>query len=624
MSKIEPERLNKEELEYEISIRGASPKGTVKDYCKVLRELLVLESTGHTFEVQQKYEPENEIKICQTKITELEAMLKESLTTTSKRKIATKLAHVLARIQRISTVDSSLTEERSNLLTQSLQLMSDFKSKETLTIESPKIPAELILHQNISTGQNDSATASSTPSKCSQSGTPLKSSQSADTNSDLTTVLKNLHLEQHHNFKSWNLKFSGRNDSRSLNAFLEQIEDTRNARGITEDQLFKGAFEFFEGEALVYYRAVKGQASDWKSLTNLFREEFFRDGNKKVWEQLKSRTQGTTESIAIYIAYMENLFGRLSFTVEEKVKLEIIKERIRPEYQLRLDLIDNIDSLDHLIKLGRKIEDTQRSIKNFTPPSLHKDAVEIDLEYKPLYSLSPDIDRSVKKLDTLQLNKQVTFDEYSDPKNEHRRSSSRNSSRSSRNGSTDRDCSLDRSRSKTRRSQKRSPSKVNYCSEIQSRNESRDRQLTSSHVDEDGSFHNRGRQLNRDSDYNINRDFSGNGHHSRERFDNRFRSNSRNRSYHQSRSNLADNHFRVRMSENSPRSSSKDRNFQSRDHHQRTKNSVERTSHNIVCFKCNGLNHFAKHCTIPTRRCYSCGFMGYTRLDCPNCQGNFH
>lgn len=54
-------------------------------------------------------------------------------------------------------------------------------------------------------------------------------------------------------------------------------------------------------------------------------------------------------------------------------------------------------------------------------------------------------------------------------------------------------------------------------------------------------------------------------------------------------------------------------------------NSNEPSSTNrkdLVCFKCNAKNHFARNCPSKVVKCYSCGNLGYTIRTCPKCSKN--
>lgn len=615
MYTIEPDRLLKEELEYEISLRGVQPQGTVKDLVKTLRELLKFEADGVSFKIDNKFKSDSELKICLDKIKDIEVLLKETFTQSLIRKLKTRLTHLVTRVQRIEPSTDEETLERSNLLTSVFKLLTDFNTKQDNFSKTPvsNVPSDLAFQQSM-LGQSSQPSISLAP----QANSTLNNFETTPTqNSQLASNFDALRIDSRYNFKSWGIKFTGKNDMLSLNAFFERIDDLCTARGVSKENLYKAAFEFFEGEALVYYRAVRHKASDWDSLANLFREEFFRDGDKKIWEQIKSRTQGETESIAIYVAYILNLFNRLSFSVNESMKLEIIRERIRPEYQSRLELIDNIDTLDRLIDLGRKIEDSRRKIGNFVPPTTNKNAIELDLEYKR------DKDQFRKKLDNIELEKSVTFDYRS-------RDSSLSSinSEQSKNRPNSRSRSISFDRKKSRNSMcsdisikddrvvknfkdnvKSSRDNNNY-ERYRDRDEVNQRASTSRDFDRHRDF-SRNRNFSRNRDFHTNRDFS------------RDRDSNRNFDRHRDFSITRDfraNERDLSRNRNYPTYNDRNRlNDRNKSNDYSNKNFADR---NITCFKCNGPNHFAKNCRSKAIKCYTCGLKGFTRNTCPTCQGN--
>lgn len=627
MLKIDPDRLIKEELEYEISIRGVQPQGGTKDLVKTLRELLNLESEGHSFKIEFNLVPREELTICQDKLNEIEKLFTEEVTTSWVRKVRTKLAHVLSRIERIIPSSDEDIALKSKLLTTSLDYLSKFKSSKESLQQVSDVPVDLIFQQSLLTKQGTSST-------------PIRREVvEEDTSLNLATQgLYNLQLESKLNIASWGLTFSGKGDTLSLNAFFERVDERCKAKGITKEQLFRAAPELFEGQALVYFRAIREKAKDWDTLRNLFREEFFRDGNKKIWEQIKSRTQGADESIAIYIAYMINLFNRLSIPVEESIKLDIIRERIRPEYQQKLYLFDDINSLDQLIKIGRRIEDTNRNIANFVPPSRDKNAIEVDLQYEY------EIQKSKKKLDNIQADKQVTFEnresnQYVDQNNvacnNNRDFRNENQLREnfigyghnrnqSRENSVDRDRNNSRERSLNRDDRYFSANRDSRFRDrdYRSRDDSRNRNNSRDRYQRDNS---------RNRNYGVNsfefRDIS------RERYYDRNVNRSRNNSNDRYRSNSKDNYRGIRRDNSSNRQpftidrhsnprentfqnqrSSRYDSFQSNSRQHRTT-----IDSNIRCYKCKGLNHMAKNCTSRTIRCYDCGSVGYTRNTCIHC-----
>lgn len=621
--KIDPDRLVKEELEFEISLRGINPTGNVTELASILRSLLKLESEGQHFTITYDRDPETELVICQKKVEEIEKSLLESVTNTWQRKVRSKLGHVLNRIEHIQPLDKKGKDKKSELLAIVLNTISQLTKKiKTSEFSTDVPPIDFAVEQKLFTG-SVSSTPKATPNiyQINASSQQNPTTQSSTSMEQVTDILKNLNLlDSKFNMKNFGIKFSGNNSSLSFNVFFERIQEIASARGITKDFLFRCASELFEGEALIYFRAVRDQANSWEDLMKLFRDEYFRDGDRKIFEQIKSRTQGEEETIAIYIAKMQRLFSFLSFSVDEKMKLEMIRSRLRPEYQLSFGLLENIDSINELIALGRKFEDTKRSVSKFVAPHFNENAVELDLEYTG----------AKKKLDNINLNKQVKF--------------SKKSSVSTNEILDD----FGSSKENSRRSRSRSSSK----SGINSRSRSRSRENFTSHCCNSLGGNERHNSRNYDNSLQFEHQHSRNsnvrpshfvGHNSNNRYS-RDRSFSRNRnqqcSPHQNQirhkneipivdtcsSNLSPNYCKrtseqytlnvnAKSFENVPNQSNSNVNSQSF-------NSFNKRNGNIVCFKCNGLNHFARNCTSSIVKCFSCGLVGFTKKSCPKCSLN--
>ncbi|KAJ8979039.1 hypothetical protein NQ317_005143 [Molorchus minor] len=187
----------------------------------------------------------------------------------------------------------------------------------------------------------------------------------------------------------WDLNFSGEKKGMSLNAFLQRVEELRVARHVSRDELFDTAVDLFKGKALIWYRAVRKEVNHWDDLVKLLREEFQPcDYNEKLFEEIKRRTQGSDESIGIYLSIMSAMFSRLTCPVGEDVQLKIIMRNISPFYQTQLGLVD-ITSITQLRTLGRKLEARREAVEAFSLPSRRStNALEPDLAYVGMASSS--------------------------------------------------------------------------------------------------------------------------------------------------------------------------------------------------------------------------------------------
>lgn len=129
---------------------------------------------------------------------------------------------------------------------------------------------------------------------------------------------------------------------------------------------------------------MRKTVDDWDSLANLLKEEFQPpDYDERLWDEIKNRTQGLSESIGIYYAVMINLFARLSEPISDEQRIKLLLRNIDPYYQKQLSLTD-VTSENQLLKLRRKIEKTKASIDNFVAPSRNTSSLEPDLAYNPV------------------------------------------------------------------------------------------------------------------------------------------------------------------------------------------------------------------------------------------------
>lgn len=161
----------------------------------------------------------------------------------------------------------------------------------------------------------------------------------------------------------WNVKFNGESN---LIEFLERVEELKEARGATEEDLFKGTVDLFEGQTLSWIRSQKNKIKSWKQLVAALKEiyipEEYDDG---VWDQIKARKQKQIEKVEIYVAQMQHLFDRLTVHPGEDVFLRYVRKNMLPEYRTQLALT-TIRNVDHLTSLCRKIKAAQPS--NFSRP----------------------------------------------------------------------------------------------------------------------------------------------------------------------------------------------------------------------------------------------------------------
>ncbi|KAL3286673.1 hypothetical protein HHI36_001170 [Cryptolaemus montrouzieri] len=75
--RLEPDRLNKEEVKFELTLRGMKPVGTFQELCKFLRNIVKLESEGNPFQFSYSRGPMQELEICKDNLKEVETFFNE-------------------------------------------------------------------------------------------------------------------------------------------------------------------------------------------------------------------------------------------------------------------------------------------------------------------------------------------------------------------------------------------------------------------------------------------------------------------------------------------------------------------------------------------------------------------
>lgn len=179
----------------------------------------------------------------------------------------------------------------------------------------------------------------------------------------------------------WNLSFDG--NSNVLVSFLERVEKLCQARGVTQEQLFTSALDLFKGKALIWFRSIKEQVASWEEIVRLLKHNFLPYDYDMLLDEIKARTQGKDEKVAIYIAVLENMFSRLSIPPREELKLRIISKNLQPAFSERL-LFLNIKTITDLKNACRLIEQNHRHTNKFKQPSVStSELIEPELTYIP-------------------------------------------------------------------------------------------------------------------------------------------------------------------------------------------------------------------------------------------------
>ncbi|KAJ3648957.1 hypothetical protein Zmor_020722 [Zophobas morio] len=390
-TKLNPNRLIKDELVYELMIRGVSSSGNVEDDRRLLREAYHL---GYAIK-NIHLEPQVELMLCKNKLEELLSRIltfKVANRTNDFDSIYTRLQHVLGRLRRLE-VEPVLQGKYEELHRTCLELMSRLRDVYEGSEETEQ--AEILLDDADKGGQ---PAGTSSPKviedlqkRVDEKIADLSTSSIRERLEDLTfeprvslppvaPVLPDA-LRQSELIGKLGLKFDG--ESTSLSAFIQRAEELCEARNILKEQLFKSAADILSGDALNFWRANKRRYRNWEDLVTGLKMAFQPyNYATRLWTEIRERTQHPSESVVSYISVMEELFARLPEIPSESTRLEIIRPNLLPYLQFELAL-KPVTTIEELMIYGRNLEEGRAVAARYKlPPPVSSQSLEPDLAFK--------------------------------------------------------------------------------------------------------------------------------------------------------------------------------------------------------------------------------------------------
>lgn len=431
--------MRKTEVVYELKIRGLSTEGVAGDVRKRLSQALATNVEVDAAAVNL-LEPEQELEECEGKYQDLTALLADyegNFADNESSRIVARLWHLYCRVERIpiGAAAPEVEESKAVLLRKSKEMLDTFEkataSRKLSEINEPKLSNDVAEHQNQPSqpvrqysglptlleldgketqedGLQQEKRRIEEEKKKIEEEKRMQEERWKRKELELQEQWKRMEMQKFSLGESpvstkreseqprredslskpryvpvykWGLKFDGQ--SQSIGAFLQRVEETRRARGVTPGELFDSAVDLFTGPALVWYRSTIGRINTWGTLCLEMKIVFQSpDHDIRLQQEIFNRVQGETEHIDLFIASMEGLYGRLSTTVQEDVRLRQIFHNLNPQLQDRLALFD-LTSIEQLRQLGRKAEAGRFRSTAVVGPSRKGAPLEPDLAYEP-------------------------------------------------------------------------------------------------------------------------------------------------------------------------------------------------------------------------------------------------
>lgn len=382
---IEINRLLKDELIYELKVRGVPPDSgaVVDDLRKLLRSNFKLMKSGIAQpQVAHPFTFAEDADGVKSVFADIENRLDNFNAENSGefKRIGAAVRHGLERIQRmkVSTADEKkfATEYRVKF-TEAYARAREF-------MKAAQAEVSILDFSLLNVSQTSGSGGANALLKPAQEEVAVDDNDISSESSDEDSFRRKPSVVRSPKIvpvREWNLTFSGDKDKMSLHSFLARVEELRGPRNVSKVELFDSAIDLFRGRALVWFRAMRRHLRDWDTLVSALKEEFLpRDYHRKLFDEIKKRTQGEKESIGTFIAAVLNMFDRLEGAVPEATKLKILLENVDPFYQPYLALAE-IDTVNNLLKFCRKLDDKRHLMKNFSRPPPRSQVLEPDLAY---------------------------------------------------------------------------------------------------------------------------------------------------------------------------------------------------------------------------------------------------
>lgn len=376
--KMQINRLDKDELEYELKIRGVG-LGNCEEMRRRLSSVLQMEKDGNSFKYPAyPYKFEQDSEAVQKKLEDMVEMVERfnnARNSGEAQKLQTKFSHVFGRLDNMDAESNSeLQDEKSNLLARALSLLEKFNLKisEFEKKANQPVPPRLNLLES-QVGAHTFQEGLVDVSRSSALDDVVQPRTAVNTGVTSKTIPPH----------KWDLKkFAGDVKGMSINAFFERVEELRLARNVSKDTLLDAGIDLFTDKAYQFYKDCRSRVSNWDELVEEFREEYLSaNHNDTLFEELQKRTQHPSETIGVYLAVMSSYFNRLGCPISEGAKLSIVLKNLHPFYQDRLrDPLPT--TMSELRSICRRMEARRDVMNSYVEPSSRRgNILEKDLAF---------------------------------------------------------------------------------------------------------------------------------------------------------------------------------------------------------------------------------------------------
>jgi hypothetical protein len=339
---ISPDCLSREELSYELAVKGikVTDADSVESLALNLKKFLSMERDGVLFEIDATLDPGSELERCSLILEGVRELLTRVLDEPNLRVIATKLAHLRKRLSRVTVEPGAQTE-----------------AQEKLSVDTEKAVESSIPRAKFLTGIHHTSLLLEP-----KNFPPFTSTPKLEAVDDPLSYRYYRNAAQE--IGSWSITFQGdRKDDLAVFDFIIQVNEKCTSLDLPHDALRRHAKLLFKGKALIWFRMIESSVSNWTEICERLKEEFLPIGYyDTAQDKLLNYRQTRGQSIGMFLAKFDQLERYLPRPLPFDEKMAAIRRNILPYYYQDRLWDKEIVSPDELYRLCRRLEVTRFNI----------------------------------------------------------------------------------------------------------------------------------------------------------------------------------------------------------------------------------------------------------------------
>lgn len=158
----------------------------------------------------------------------------------------------------------------------------------------------------------------------------------------------------------WNIKFTNDNKM-SVFEFIDKVEAKAKVYGISENDLFRVASEFFEGFPSKWFKSTT--FNNWSHLKEMLVRDFVGlDYSDNLLQKIRERKQTQDETVLQFFTDFEDECSRLVNKLSDKEKIRILKLNVLQHYRPHIALVE-FNSVNDIKRALQILENTMTPSK---------------------------------------------------------------------------------------------------------------------------------------------------------------------------------------------------------------------------------------------------------------------